>query len=144
MYTKRSSCPTIKNIRKNVLGLPLTFSYHFFTLPDGPPMSVSEDKATTTTIIVKWQPPPVGQQNGVILGYRINYTIIHAARRRKRDDHVPESDIRSVVVGPDVFVREINNLKKFTTYRITVAAFNPKGIGPFSQEMIVSTDEDGR
>ena len=81
--------------------------------------------------------------NGILQGYRLNYSR-SVGSRTKKDIHSNVDDVISVTVGPDQLSYVIKNLKKFTTYSITVAGYNERGIGPFSQHVNMLTAEDGK
>ena len=85
--------------------------------------------------------------NGVLLGYRLNYTIrsryLHS-RVKKDVNSNPEQKLHSVTVGKNISNYVIENLKAFTTYSITIAGYNEHGVGPYSEYVDILTAEDGK
>ena len=64
--------------------------------------------------------------------------------RTKKDIHNNADDTFSVTVGAGNRSYVIEHLKKFTTYSVAIAGYNKQGVGPFSQHVYISTDEDGK
>ena len=113
--------------------------------PDSPPHDVLEASITSTSITVNWNPIPYTHINGILLGYRLNYSITSqsSSSRIKKDINEDNRRVYSVTVGPDKHSHVIQNLKKFTRYSITIAGFNEQGAGPYSQYVDIETAEDG-
>ena len=42
-------------------------------LPADPPQNVSLEAASSSSVIVRWEPPPKESQNGIITGYKIRW-----------------------------------------------------------------------
>jgi hypothetical protein len=84
--------------------------------------------------------------NGVLLGYRLNYSLStqNPNSRAKRDISGHHQTSYSVTVGPDKHSYVIKDLKKFTRYSIAIAGFNELGTGPYSQYVEILTAEDGK
>lgn len=59
---------------------------------------------------------------------------------KKTNEH--SAPYTKITVSPDVRMKEIYGLKKFTYYTIRVLAFTIKGDGADSPPVNVSTDED--
>ena len=85
---------------------------------------------SSTSIFISWLPPPEQDQNGVITGYNVTYSIIGGGVMVNTTSGIQ----RSI---------ELTGLEKFTQYSISVAAFTSVGIGP-SDSITVSTDTDGK
>lgn len=92
-----------------------------------PPQSVTAQNLTSeSSIDVTWSPVPDGQVNGILLGYSVKYQRILTA-----DREVFDIDEHALTVKPTD--RSITLLvQTYSTYRIRVAAFTRKGIGPYS------------
>jgi len=71
------------------------------------------------------------------LGYHIHYTNLDP-------EGYGDVSTGSHPTGPTNSSTLIKNLLKFTSYRIQVSAFTVKGDGPFSDAVIVRTEEDGK
>ena len=90
---------------------------------------------SSSSLRVVWEPPPENKQNGVISYYKI--FIVPKSR----------SDIDATVIeiknpGARDFV--IDELMKWTDYRIWMLAGTSVGDGPKSRPIDIKTDEDGR
>ncbi|XP_033896317.3 protein sidekick-2-like isoform X3 [Acipenser ruthenus] len=91
-------------------------------VPTGPPQNVAIQSATATQLDVTWDPPPVEAQNGDIQGYKIFYWEFQRQNEteRLRTLFLPEGGVK------------LKNLTGYTTYMISVGAFNAAGDGPRS------------
>jgi hypothetical protein len=87
------------------------------------------------TLRVTWSPPPTSQQNGEILGYKVLVVPADAA-------HGP-ADAQEINVTPSEHSATVNNLAKWTKYKVWVKAYTRVGDGPLSPTILVTTDEDG-
>ncbi|KAG8564833.1 hypothetical protein GDO81_012588 [Engystomops pustulosus] len=100
-------------------------------VPTAPPQNVAIQTATAVQLDVTWDPPPLEAQNGDIQGYKIYYW--EAARANEtqkiRTLFLPESGVK------------IKNLTGYTTYLISVAAFNTAGDGPRSHPIRGQTQQ---
>ncbi|XP_074122276.1 receptor-type tyrosine-protein phosphatase F isoform X7 [Sminthopsis crassicaudata] len=101
--------------------------------PSAPPQDVRCVSTSSTTVWVSWVPPPAASRNGVITQYSIAYQAVDG-----------EDTARHVVdgIGPDSSSREIQDLEKWTEYRVWVRAHTDVGPGPESPPVLVRTDED--
>ena len=88
---------------------------------------------SSTIIRVLWQRVPADHIHGVLLGYHVEY---HKVGRAKRSVTMETLNVTSSSV-------DLQELVKFTEYRITVSGFTSKGDGNQS-EIRCWTDEDGR
>lgn len=84
--------------------------------------------------MVSWQPPPVEKQNGIITSYSIKYTGTDG------EDDKPHEILG---ITPDTTQYLLEQLEKWTEYRISVAAHTDVGPGPESESVFIRTDEDG-
>ena len=80
-------------------------------------------------LTVHWSEPPCGTKSGVIASY--SYSLTNNGRVVNR----------GITSSLDV---TIENLVPFTSYEFTVLAVNPVGEGPWSEELIISTNEAGK
>uniref|UniRef100_A0A8C9TXB7 Sidekick cell adhesion molecule 2 n=1 Tax=Scleropages formosus TaxID=113540 RepID=A0A8C9TXB7_SCLFO len=78
--------------------------------------------ATATQLDVTWDPPPVEAQNGDIQGYKIYFWEFQLRNETER---------MRILFLPETGVK-LKNLTGYTTYMISVAAFNAAGDGPRS------------
>ncbi|TSO37067.1 Protein sidekick-2 [Bagarius yarrelli] len=91
-------------------------------VPTAPPQNVAVQSSTATQLDVTWDPPPLETQNGDIQGYKIYYWEFQLQNETER--------LRTLFL-PELGVK-LKNLTGYTTYMISVAAFNAAGDGPRS------------
>lgn len=104
------------------------------SVPSAPPQEVKCSSPSSTSILVSWRPPPVELQNGIITKYSIKYAAVEGedTSTRQISDVPPESSQYL-----------LENLEKWTEYRVTVSAHTDVGPGPESLPQLTRTDEDG-
>uniref|UniRef100_A0A8C5LAB4 Sidekick cell adhesion molecule 2 n=1 Tax=Jaculus jaculus TaxID=51337 RepID=A0A8C5LAB4_JACJA len=91
-------------------------------VPTAAPQNVAVHSATATQLDVTWDPPPLDSQNGDIQGYKIYFW---EAQRRNLTERVKTLFLAENSV-------KLKSLTGYTTYMISVAAFNAAGDGPRS------------
>ncbi|XP_035877501.1 receptor-type tyrosine-protein phosphatase delta isoform X5 [Phyllostomus discolor] len=101
--------------------------------PSAPPQDISCTSPSSTSILVSWQPPPVEKQNGIITEYSIKYTAVDG------EDDKPHEILG---IPSDTTKYLLEQLEKWTEYRITVTAHTDVGPGPESLSVLIRTDED--
>ncbi|XP_076144773.1 receptor-type tyrosine-protein phosphatase delta [Alosa pseudoharengus] len=103
------------------------------TQPSAPPQDVKCSSQSSTNILVSWRPPPMELQNGIITKYTIQYGATEG------EDLAPRqiSDI-----PPESTQYLLENLEKWTEYRVTVTAHTDVGQGPESLPQLIRTEED--
>ena len=86
-----------------------------------------------------WEPPPVGKRNGDIIYYKIFYvpSTVPSTREEQESTMVKIEDVSNTAE----FV--IDELKKWTEYRVWMLAGTIVGDGPSSYPVLVRTGEDG-
>ena len=81
--------------------------------------------------MVSWQPPPLIDYNGPLIGHVIQYS------------RVGSSDTFSVnVTSGNTYI--ITGVVAFVNYSMRVAAINDNGTGPSSNPMVQLSGEDGK
>ncbi|NWI52893.1 SDK2 protein, partial [Calyptomena viridis] len=100
-------------------------------VPTGAPQNVAVQAATATQLDVTWEPPPIENQNGDIQGYKIHFW---EAQRQNESARVktlflPENGVK------------LKNLTGYTSYWVSVAAFNAAGDGPRSPPVKARTQQ---
>jgi hypothetical protein len=104
------------------------------SVPGAPPQSVSAFAESSTSLRVSWSPPPENKQNGLIAYYKIFYV------PKTRSD----SEATVVVIkNPAARDFVLDDLLKWTDYRLWMLAGTSVGDGPKSTPVEVKTDEDG-
>ena len=90
-------------------------------------------KINSTSISVSWEQVKADKQNGIITGYTITY-------RSQTENHNG-----NVTAGPSDRQKDINGLKEYVFYNITVLASTAIGNGPSSTPvLVVKTDQDSK
>ena len=90
-------------------------------------MNVHGGLVNATSIRVIWDPVPLDDRNGLILGYKVS----HNNSGERPEKTLYDSRINEAILG---------NLNEFTTYNICVLAFTIKGDGPENCTLVI-TDE---
>ena len=101
----------------------------FFILVPAPPQNVTGTIASSTVIMFSWNPPPAPDQNGVIIFYSLNITLLATGEVLQYTS--PTTSIT------------ISGLKPFSTYSYIIAASTSVGLGPVSPVFNITTPEDG-
>ncbi|XP_043956286.1 protein sidekick-2 isoform X1 [Gambusia affinis] len=118
--------------------------------PDKSPTILSVTPHTTTSVLVRWQPPSEDHLNGVLLGFRVRYRELHYDRLRSfsvRTVNSPSANwadftspysIRNLTES-SLTQYELDNLNKHKRYEIRLSVYNAVGEGPSSapQEVFV-------
>ena len=98
------------------------------TVPTSAPQNLNGMSATSTTISLSWNPPPLRDQNGIIREYRINITEVETGRTWQ--------------ITSTTIVAMVQSLHPFYRYEWSVSAYTI-GIGPYTAISVVTTVEDG-
>ena len=129
-------------IRRRSLSLNLTQSTFCFSAPNAPPQNFSAVSISSTSIRVTWDPVPVKDRRGIILGYRLFWDAddrqFHDYGVRRRSSNGEELETEANVLSKDLV-----GLKKFTNYCVRAEAFNSKGSSHLTNDTCTRTDEDG-
>ena len=111
----------------------------FIKDPGAAPDFVKAFAESSTAIRVVWKPPPVGKRNGDITYYKIFYVPSSVPSTREEEEatlvRIEDSDAAEWV---------IDELRKWTEYRVWMLAGTIVGDGPPSYPVLVRTGEDGR
>lgn len=79
---------------------------------------------------VRWEPPPLEDQNGPIVGYKIRY--------RKQKKAAPQAE----TTPANVRHFELKHLDKMSAYQVRIAAMTINGTGPYSEWYHIETYEN--
>lgn len=104
---------------------------HVYVVPGAPPRNISAEATSPTTIAISWQPPPAERSNGKIVYYKVFFV----------EDGQSDRDASVTKVNTTEFV--MDELDKWTEYKIWVLAGTSVGDGPKSHPIRVRTHEDG-
>ena len=81
------------------------------------------------SIPVSWEPVPEGFVHGILLGYRIFYTVISIA-----GEDVGKPTLNTTT-DETALNTTLSDLLNYAVYKITVTAFTVKGDGPISHSI---------
>ncbi|XP_063235458.1 tyrosine-protein phosphatase Lar isoform X2 [Bacillus rossius redtenbacheri] len=99
-------------------------------VPGAPPQNVTGEAVGPTSIRVSWSPPPAERSNGRIVYYKLQ--VAESGRS--------DSEALQITLNGTSFV--LDELKRWTEYRIWVLAGTSVGDGPSSYPIAVRTHED--
>uniref|UniRef100_A0A7N8X091 Sidekick cell adhesion molecule 2b n=1 Tax=Mastacembelus armatus TaxID=205130 RepID=A0A7N8X091_9TELE len=117
--------------------------------PDEAPTILSVTPHTTTSVLIRWQPPPEEKINGILLGFRIRYRELLYDRLRGYSVHTINSVSTWAELNAPYSIRnlsdstltqyELDKLSKHKRYEIRMSVYNAVGEGPTSppQEVFV-------
>ena len=101
---------------------------HFpLTAPTAPPLALSAQVSSSTSIRVRWREIPEADRNGIITVYEVDYVYIGGRLR----------------ANTSMTSLELKSLAEAELYMIRVRGYTAAGAGPFSQQVEVMTLEDG-
>lgn len=100
-------------------------------VPGAPPRNISAYATSPTTVEVSWLPPPSDRANGKIVYYKLFF--VEAGRS--------DSEADAVKLNKTSFL--LDELKRWTEYKIWVLAGTSVGDGPRSYPITTKTHEDG-
>ena len=110
---------------------------HLITAPEAPPVSVTATTNSTTSIIVRWGPPPLDMTNGIIDSYEIRYGRYSSSINDIFSDRATQS-----ISGNETFEFEVRNLQEFVEYGFQVRAITVAA-GPYSDLATNTTFQAG-
>uniref|UniRef100_A0A8C1SSC4 Neogenin 1 n=1 Tax=Cyprinus carpio TaxID=7962 RepID=A0A8C1SSC4_CYPCA len=102
------------------------------TLSDAPsaaPQNLTLEVLNSTSIMVRWQPPPAGTLNGELTGYRLRY---RKGLRRADAAEISTSQLFQLIEG----------LEKGKVYTVRVSASTVNGSGPTTEWIAAETFEN--
>ena len=84
---------------------------------------------TSSSAVITWSPPPISQQNGLIILYTVNVTEVQSRETFQLDSFTTQ--VTTTELSP------------FITYSVVIEAYTAVGSGPCSTPYIFMTGEDG-
>ena len=105
-------------------------SFECFIAPTAPPLSLTANSESSTSLSLQWLPPPENGRNGIIITYSVNVT------RVSNGDSTEFTDIQDPYLT-------VESLRPYTQYSCSVAAHTVIGRGPYSIPLLALTNEDG-
>lgn len=101
----------------------------YVLVPSGSPQTFTASATTTRSALVSWNPPRIDEQNGIIINYLINVTLVESGHTFQLS-----STTTSLTVS---------SLLPYRTYVCIIAAVTSIGIGPYSNQFRLTTPQDG-
>lgn len=106
-----------------------------FVAPSSPPDNVTVVGNSSTSIVVSWGTVPPIDQNGILTMYEVLYQPLETFSGAIGSLSMNVSAMDMSVV--------LSNLQEYVYYNISVRAYTSVGDGPYSQEILVLTLEEG-
>ncbi|XP_060516116.1 cell adhesion molecule Dscam2 [Cylas formicarius] len=100
--------------------------------PSEAPKDIRVEAISSTDLFIQWSPPPRHGWNGELLGYSISWREHRGSKNQTGTQ---------TIKGWATNKFQLSGLKKYTTYDITVSAFNGVDAGPASPTIIGTTKE---
>ena len=97
--------------------------------PEGPPLLVSAQSLSPSSLILNWEPPVQELRNGIIQ----QYTVVIVEQETGRVISLSTRDTK----------RNVTSLHPYYTYNCTIAAATFAGTGPFSSPVVIQLPEAG-
>jgi len=98
--------------------------------PNTPPRNFEGNATSSRSISLAWDPPLFEDQNGVIISYAINVTLLETGEKFQLS-----TDAHSLI---------LDSLRPFGTYSFIIAAETVVSEGPFSTVLTIATPEDSK
>ena len=98
-------------------------------VPSGPPRNFLGSATSSRSIFLTWSSPLFEDQNGVLVGYTINVTLIEMGEYFEL-----HSDANNLTA---------DSLRPFSMYAFKIAGQTVVGVGTFSDAIAIMTPEDG-
>ena len=98
-------------------------------MPSGSPLNFGASTTTSRSATITWDPPRADLQNGIIIRYIINVTVVETGATFQLT-----STTTSLTV---------NTLTPYRNFICIIAAVTSVGIGPFSTQFTLTTPQDG-
>ncbi|XP_011308943.1 protein sidekick isoform X2 [Fopius arisanus] len=101
--------------------------------PSGPPVGLVGSARSDSEIITQWQPPLEEHRNGHILGYILRYRLHGYYNQSPWITHNITNEAQKNYL--------ISDLITWKDYIVQIAAYNDKGVGVFTEGLIIKTKE---
>ncbi|XP_068688561.1 uncharacterized protein [Montipora foliosa] len=102
-------------------------------VPSKAPLNVKASNLTSTSIQVEWEQIPRHFVHGNLLGYKVSFVATDRGNKQPWNETSVNQSTTTAV---------ITNLRKYTTYMVSVEGFTSKGSGIESKCVAVTTAED--
>ena len=103
----------------------------FILVPSGPPRNREVYNVTKTSCEIRWSPIPDENQNGIIIGYELNYKS-------------PFSALQNVSLDAHTSSYRLTGLHSFVDYRISIVGVTSAGPGlhSYGPRLLCTTEAD--
>lgn len=105
--------------------------------PGGFPRNLTVHSAGKDSLLVTWNPLSKPLHHGKLLRYVIRYYMINTT-------HNVSNEYQRKDVPPSVNSLVLDDLGRFALYGIQIAAYNERGMGQWSNELLFYTAEAGK
>ncbi|XP_064471636.1 neogenin-like isoform X2 [Ornithodoros turicata] len=126
-YTEYNIWITAVNQNGSGISSEETTAHTYSDIPSDVPQDVTLEAASSTSIIIRWEPPPREAQNGIITGYKIRYKL----KGSRRGDTITTDGNRRLYA--------LSGLEKGAEYSVKIAALTVNGTGPATDWKTVET-----
>ncbi|XP_071504823.1 protein sidekick-2-like [Diadema antillarum] len=99
-------------------------------VPDGAPTITGVTPVTVTSLLVTWSAPSESETNGPLLGHRIQFRQLPGTSYM--EENIPSASTTQY---------ELLNLVQHQNYELKMAAYNARGLGPYSAPVTVYVGE---
>ena len=103
-------------------------------VPSSPPRNVGCTPLSSSSLLIMWSPPPVGDMNGILKDFRVLYRPLKEW----------EENVRILDKKTRQHKITLNDLDKYQNYTIQVVASTKIGEGLKSRSIYCRTKEDGK
>ena len=100
--------------------------HSFSPVPSAPPVGIQVMVLNSTSLKVTWEPLSPSDENGIITCFQLEYSSVYSNQQQCIFD----------------LMIELVGLEEHTQYSIRVAAYTSVGVGPFSESVVATTEQD--
>ena len=101
--------------------------------PTGPPLKVTCQPLSESTLKISWEAPLLRERNGKLLGYHVRYGQIDGHSLMKKTVFITQINKREMLI--------LKGLSAFSKYEVSINAYNSVGSGPSSTKCVTTTFE---
>ena len=103
------------------------------TDPESPPVNVTAEVVSSTSIVIRWDEVPPIDQNGIIIGYELLYEPLY---------EVCQCQAISIYLSVPSSMITLSGLEEFVVYDFSVRAYTSEGPGPYNDAVTQITQEN--
>ncbi|KAG0411910.1 hypothetical protein HPB47_010960, partial [Ixodes persulcatus] len=112
--------------------------------PSGAPRAIKVTATGSRSLRVVWKPPAEEETHGTVHGYYVGYRVRESKESyayKTLEASTAAAGHGSTTSSSSLHECELTDLRKNTRYSVVVQAFNAKGAGPSSEEVLAQTLE---